>query len=102
MRCLVKNLAMFGLGIYIFAKEDAPEMIGDSSYVPENSESPKKKPEPESKGIELVKDSDNWKKVAAYVTANKEKGLDAILQQVKRRYSVTDAIKAEIETLINA
>lgn len=25
MRCLVKNLAMFGLGIYIFAGEDLPE-----------------------------------------------------------------------------
>ena len=25
MRCLVKNLAMFGLGLYIYAKEDLPE-----------------------------------------------------------------------------
>ncbi|HBK5366113.1 TPA: DUF1071 domain-containing protein, partial [Enterococcus faecium] len=27
MRCLVKNLAMFGLGLYIFAGEDMPEDI---------------------------------------------------------------------------
>ncbi|WP_122645727.1 DUF1071 domain-containing protein [Enterococcus mediterraneensis] len=26
MRCLVKNLAMFGLGLYIYAGEDLPEM----------------------------------------------------------------------------
>lgn len=26
MRCLVKNLAMFGLGLYIYAGEDIPEM----------------------------------------------------------------------------
>ena len=25
MRCLVKNLAMFGLGLYIYAGEDLPE-----------------------------------------------------------------------------
>lgn len=29
MRCLVKNLAMFGLGLYIFAGEDLPETEGD-------------------------------------------------------------------------
>ena len=27
MRCLVKNLAMFGLGLYIYAGEDLPEVI---------------------------------------------------------------------------
>ncbi|NEX86477.1 DUF1071 domain-containing protein, partial [Enterococcus durans] len=27
MRCLVKNLAMFGLGLYIFAGEDMPEDV---------------------------------------------------------------------------
>ena len=26
MRCLVKNLAMFGLGLYIYAGEDLPEV----------------------------------------------------------------------------
>lgn len=29
MRCLVKNLAMFGLGLYIFAGEDMPETVSD-------------------------------------------------------------------------
>ena len=27
MRCLVKNLAMFGLGLYIYAGEDLPEIV---------------------------------------------------------------------------
>lgn len=31
MRCLVKNLAMFGLGLYIYAGEDLPE-IPDSAF----------------------------------------------------------------------
>ena len=30
MRCLVKNLAMFGLGLYIFAGEDLPEVQPES------------------------------------------------------------------------
>lgn len=29
MRCLTKNLAMFGLGLYIYAGEDLPEEIAD-------------------------------------------------------------------------
>lgn len=31
MRCLVKNLAMFGLGLYIFAGEDLPEALDTMS-----------------------------------------------------------------------
>lgn len=30
MRCLVKNIAMFGLGLYIYAGEDIPEVTLDS------------------------------------------------------------------------
>lgn len=30
MRCLVKNLAMFGLGLYIYAGEDLPEVDPDA------------------------------------------------------------------------
>ena len=29
MRCLTKNLAMFGLGIYIYAGEDLPIELGE-------------------------------------------------------------------------
>lgn len=31
MRCLVKNIAMFGLGLYIYASEDLPEQIDATS-----------------------------------------------------------------------
>lgn len=31
MRCLVKNLAMFGLGLYIYAGEDIPEKTADDN-----------------------------------------------------------------------
>lgn len=31
MRCLVKNMAMFGLGLYIYAGEDLPEEVNDKN-----------------------------------------------------------------------
>lgn len=34
MRCLVKNLAMFGLGLYIYSGEDLPEEDSNSSLSP--------------------------------------------------------------------
>ena len=36
MRCLVKNLAMFGLGLYIYAGEDLPENMGTTENIEEN------------------------------------------------------------------
>ena len=43
MRCLVKNLAMFGLGLYVYAGEDLPE---DAAPQPEAE--PHKQPKPRS------------------------------------------------------
>ena len=48
MRCLTKNLAMFGLGLYIYAGEDLPE--GE-----EGEEKPKNKPVNVAKPKETVK-----------------------------------------------
>lgn len=42
MRCLTKNLAMFGLGLYIYAGEDVPNSNeGDGDEKPESDEKPK-------------------------------------------------------------
>lgn len=41
MRCLVKNLAMFGLGLYIYAGDDLPE-ADDEAPVQKPAETPKK------------------------------------------------------------
>lgn len=41
MRCLVKNLAMFGLGLYIYAGEDLPE--GEADKKDEQPKEPEKK-----------------------------------------------------------
>lgn len=90
MRCLVKNLAMFGLGIYIYAGEDLPE--------PE----PKKAVAPvESKLIELVEGTSNWDAVVNYVTTNKALGVEKIGAQLVRKYNVSPALKKKIANLIS-
>ena len=52
MRCLVKNLAMFGLGLYVYAGEDLPE---DAAPQPEAEpqKQPKRDPLPQSRNSRL-------------------------------------------------
>lgn len=96
MRCLTKNLAMFGLGLYIYAGEDLPE--GETTVI-------KAKPQqyaPETELAELKKGTDNWDKVVSYVTTNKALGLETIGKQLNRKYKMSPAIKKEIANLISA
>lgn len=51
MRCLTKNIAMFGLGLYIYAGEDLPEESEESK------EESKKKAEEKKKEAELEKEA---------------------------------------------
>lgn len=94
MRCLVKNLAMFGLGIYIFAGEDLPE-VETSAPAPAPA-----KAKPSTELIELVIGSDNWKSVVKYVNANKELGIGKIGQQLNRKYSMTNEVKQAVVDLL--
>lgn len=93
MRCLVKNLAMFGLGIYIFAGEDLPQSESVVEKVAPKKES--------SDLIELVKDSDNWKSVISYINANKSLGIEKIGKQLSRKYNMSSDIKKEIISEFN-
>ena len=108
MRCLVKNLAMFGLGHYIYAGEDIPQ---DDKSVAEKLAAPKKtapkKTAPKKtapKNVETKKfttikldiGDDNWDKVMRYVVANKELGLKKIGENLLTKYSMTAKVKKEI------
>ena len=97
MRCLVKNLAMFGLGIYIYAGEDLPE--SESS---KPSPVQKQEPKAESGLIDLKKDTNNWIAVVKYATDNKQLGIEKIGAQLTRKYKISPALKKEIANLINA
>jgi hypothetical protein len=92
MRCLVKNLAMFGLGIYIYAGEDLPE--GETTKVVA--------PVKEEPVLEdLKKGTENWNNVIKYVSANKELGMEKIGQQLNRKYKISPALKKEIANVLN-
>jgi len=104
MRCLVKNLAMFGLGHYIYAGEDIPQ---DDKSVAEKLATPKKTtpkkttpkkttPKKEVTTIKLDIGDDNWDKVMRYVIANKELGLKKIGENLLTKYSMTAKVKKEI------
>lgn len=90
MRCLVKNLAMFGLGIYIYAGEDLPE--SEPKVVEESRPTAL---------VTLVKDSDEWNKVLKYVADNKTKGLSFIGKQLNTTYNISVELKKEIAELCN-
>lgn len=94
MRCLVKNLAMFGMGIYIYAGEDLPDTQSEPTPIVAI---------PVVKEVvleDLKKDSDNWNNVVKYVTANKALGIDKIGKQLTRKYKISPALKKEIAKLI--
>lgn len=97
MRCLVKNLAMFGLGIYIYAGEDLPESE-TAAAAPKNAAAAAD----ESGLIDLKKGTANWDAVVKYVTTNKAMGVEKIGSQLVRKYKVSPALKKEITNLINA
>lgn len=109
MRCLTKNLAMFGMGLYIYAGEDLPEADTTPAtpvQAPTRAEVQQPTPEPEKAPTkelkELKKGTIDWDNVVSYVTSNKSLGLEKIGKQLNRRYKMTAAIKKEIANLITA
>ena len=97
MRCLTKNLAMFGLGLYIYAGEDLPE---NNEPAPATKPAPKKAAAPNAELPWLKYGDDNWKKIAAYIEANKTLGYDKIVAQVKRKYQLSNKELNAIKTLL--
>jgi hypothetical protein len=83
---------MHGLGLSLWTGEDVPEMVTESA----------KKTAPQTEELtELKKGTENWDKVVAYVTANKEIGIEKIGQQLSRKYKMSPAIKKDIMAIIN-
>lgn len=56
MRCLTKCLAMFGLGLNVYAGEDLP-LVEDETEKPKKKEEPKEEPKPEPKVSEQEKEN---------------------------------------------
>lgn len=97
MRCLTKNLAMFGLGLYIYAGEDLPE-VTETKVVAK----PKlnKKAEKEVTTIELKVGDENWPNVEKYVLANKTKDIGYICNQLSRKYTYSPEVIEKLKSLL--
>jgi hypothetical protein len=94
MRCLVKNLAMFGLGIYIYAGEDLPE---SETSAPAQAPS---KAKPSAGLIDLAVGDENWNGVVKYAKDNKALGFDKIGQQLNRKYNLSNEVKQALVNLL--
>ena len=86
-RATAKAIAMHGLGLSLWTGEDVPSQPSEAKETPSNE--PKKK-------ITLKVDDDNWGKVLKYVVANKEKGLDELLKELRQKYSIGAPVKKAI------
>lgn len=121
MRCLTKNLAMFGLGHYIYAGEDlpeqepmAPEQALKGAPAPANTAKPVQqssapvkqdqqtpmasKSTATKKKIVLELNSDNWVKVLKYISANRGKmKFEDIIMQLRGKYLISNEIEQSIK-----
>ncbi len=83
-RSTTKAIGLHGLGLYIYAGEDMPD----------DEKAAKAPSEPAI--IDLVVGDENWAKVMNYLTANKKKGSKFIIEQLSKKYSISDATRSEI------
>jgi len=86
-RSTTKAIGLHGLGLYIYAGEDMPE--------DDKAQAASAKPA-DGVIIELNIGDENWVKVMNYVNANKKKGSKFILEQLSKKYNVTDVIRTEV------
>lgn len=84
MRCLVKNLAMFGLGLYIYAGEDLPQGEEEPKAVPESNEQGRAVAEAKARA-----------KVYGYVTRNKMSKED--IDKICKHYKVKSIPEMSLE-----
>lgn len=86
-RSTTKAIGLHGLGLYIYAGEDTPEddKVATAAAKPADGVI-----------IELNIGDENWVKVMNYVNANKKKGSKFILEQLSKKYNVTDVIRTEV------
>jgi hypothetical protein len=87
-RATAKAIAMHGLGLSLWTGEDVPSQPSEAKETPSN--------EPRER-IALEVDDENWGKVLKYVVANKEKGLDTLLKELRTKYKVSTKVQKAIK-----
>lgn len=94
MRCLVKNLSLFGLGLYIYEGEEIPQGYDEQQTPPQ-----KTKTTPDTAKIVLEEGSDNWKNVSNYIIQRKGQNTDLklILRQLRTKYDISKIVESKIK-----
>jgi hypothetical protein len=100
MRCLVKNLAMFGLGIYIYAGEDLPESESPTPAPSTPAPSTPEQTQTTDGKLSLKVGDENWDKVVKYVTENKEMGIKKIVDALSIKYNITNLVKNNLTKIV--
>ena len=97
MRCLVKNLAMFGMGIYIYAGEDMPtkKLVIESETPKIDAVSLKTQDKPK-----LDTTNEKWEAMASFCVENKSLGFKKLCEKIGGKYILTTSAKNEIKKLI--
>lgn len=96
MRCLVKNLAMFGLGHYIYAGEDIPQGLEPTPTEDIKTKSVTRKTKPQ-----LKVGDEYWIKVSEYLKSNKDTGAELLLAQIRTKYSIPKDTLQEINNILS-
>jgi len=91
-RSTVKALALHGLALNIYAKEDFPSE-SDSSM-----QAVKAQPKATSK-VALVEGDANWEKVSNFVIDNMGLSTDEVIKKLSVKYDISDATKKAINKL---
>jgi hypothetical protein len=101
-RSTAKAIAMHGLGIQLWSGEDIPgEAPATSPAMGTPKQSASVQPTPQPQQAESLKTgTENWDRVVAYVTANKEIGFDKIIAQLKRKYTIAPSVANKIKELL--
>lgn len=90
MRCLVKNLAMFGMGIYIYGGEDMPSVPTDEVEV---------KPTSQIKETLNVKHP-KWGAMASFCLENKTLGYKKLTDKISAKYTLDSDVLNEIKKIV--
>lgn len=96
-RSTAKAIAMHGLGLALWTGEDLPDTGTESSV-----SAPTQSQAQQTVLPQLKNKTPEWDAVVKYVEANKSLGVDKIIAQVKRKYTVSDKGAEAITALINA
>jgi hypothetical protein len=92
-RSTVKALALHGLALNIYAKEDFPSEADGSGAAPV------KTPIKSTAKIKLAEGDENWVKVSNFVIDNMGMSIDEVIKRLSVKYEISNAVKKSIDKL---